>query len=241
MINDLRKTLTDLFDRFESRCLWLSGGKDSRLLFEVMLAIGKPFDVVRFDEGWTLDQKRQVERLILEHKLQVFSYPPVQNLLVANPENPAAISYASQYPIDGEGRMFTLVRDFVDEPKRCVFDVQIEKAKVPWAPIEFELHIVGTKLADAHWLSGSIVTESEWTSGNKTFAAPLAGWSDKDVEAQLLYSFGIDLSGEKNTGDIEACTKCFSGPAMCPKAGVEIPAFEWNPQANLDALRAVLA
>lgn len=239
-IGSLKQAIDAIFAEHESRCLWFSGGSDSRLLLEVMLETGKPFGILTFPDGWSREQERQVDAVIREKKLQVFSYPPTGTALAGEGDE---LTFASQYPIDGFGSTVMLFRDIVDG-KRCAFDVKFPTARRTATPAEWSVHIWGLRRSDRHWLSGEtpMIDETERMVGDKKFLFPLADWSKAEVTATLKKEYGIDLSGEIELGDIACCTACLKSnePVFCPKEGKEIAAYEWDRAANTQQVRAFL-
>lgn len=206
-----------------------------------MLETEKPFGILMFGDGWSRDQRKQADAVIMKHDLQVFSYPPVANVLVANNGD---MGLASQYAIDAAGNTAMLIRDLVDEPSRCAFDVKLDLAKSKQAPIDYDVHIMGLKAADRHWLKGDkgLITEESRMIGDKKFVFPLAGWSHKQVRTTLKKHYGVDLSGDIDTGDLHACHKCLGKgeTVLCPKTGQIIPTVRWDREGNLRQVREYL-
>jgi hypothetical protein len=239
-LRSLKWAIAEIFDKHESRCLWFSGGSDSRLLLEIMLETGKTFGILQFTEGWSREQHRQADEAILMHDLQVFSHPAIANSLVAEGEN---IGLVSQYAINGGGESVMLIRDLVDDAKRCAYDVDLTPARSRPAIIEYDAHIMGLRHDDRHWIAGKpLIDGPERTYGGKTFKFPLAGWSAKQVRRTLKTHYGIDLSGQADLGDINACHNCLKGEGRvyCPKSGTEIDAVVWDRQASLNLVRELL-
>jgi hypothetical protein len=84
------------------------------------------FGILQFTEGWSREQHRQADEAILMHDLQVFSHPAIASSLVAEGEN---IGLVSQYAINGGGESVMLIRDLVDDAKRCAYDVDLTPAR----------------------------------------------------------------------------------------------------------------
>jgi 3'-phosphoadenosine 5'-phosphosulfate sulfotransferase (PAPS reductase)/FAD synthetase len=234
-LRSLKSSIDDLISGWQTICLWFSGGNDSRLLLEVMLETKKPFGILRFDDGWNREQRKQVDAIILKHNLQVFSYPPIENLLVGNDTE---LSLASRYAVNGFGQATTIIRDLVDDPKRCAFDLMLETPKQLSAPTEFAAHIRGTRKEDRHWIGGNepLLKGEDWYVGEKYFVAPLWDWTAEDV-AEALKIYEIDAGGN-DLGDIYACTNCLrsEGQVFCPKEDKEIDGVKWDRKANLARL-----
>lgn len=235
-LGSLIQSIDEAFERDGSICLWFSGGSDSRLLLEIMLKTGKPFGILLFQDGWTTEQKRFADEIIKTHNLQTFHYPAINHLLVT--EN-GEISLISGYAIDARSSLSVIIRDLVDEPNRCLFDVKLEKPRMLAAPTEFDTHILGTRGDDRHWIfeGAGLAQGYEWKRGEKTFLAPLWDWSQDAVRYCLKAGFDIEVSGP-DTGDVRACSKCLTeAEPFCPKAGEVIKPHEWQPVENLKIAR----
>lgn len=235
-IGSLRSEIAAVFESTESRCLWWSGGSDSTLLLEIMLEQEKPFGILTFDAGWTKEQRRAINAVILERNLQVFRYPAVSNMLVAEGEE---IGLVSQYAVNGFGDAAMLVRDLVHDDTRCAFDIVLEPARQKAAPVEFETHIWGLRRDDRHWAVPKMLDASERFIGGKRFLFPLADWTAAEVRAALNDEYGIDLSERPELGDINSCSRCLTTTdrVLCPKMGDEIQGVNWSPAGNLRLVR----
>lgn len=234
-VSSLRTQIFSLFER-GSICLWFSGGSDSLLLLHVLLEAKKPFGILRFEDGWDKEQRAAVDAVVIANNLQVFSYPARSHVLCDEGE----MAMVSQYAIDGFGNTAMLGRDLVDDPKRCAFDVRLETAKQPTAPVEFDLHIWGTRGDDKHWIFGEepiLHGESGWKVGEKDFTAPLADWTREEV-LEGLKSYGAEPL-KVDTGNINCCHNCLktSGKAFCPKTGGEIDGVKWDGADNTRKVR----
>lgn len=220
-------------------CLWFSGGSDSTLLLFAMLEIKKPFGILRFDDGWSREQKREVDALIIEKNLQVFSYPPIDSFLVSEGDE---IGLVSRYSVSvHSGNTMNLIRDVVDDPKVCAFDLMLEKAKQKAAPIVYCNHILGVRKDDTHWSSGekSLIPGRHFSNETGWVYCPLYDWKREDVnEALKVYNVPEFTSDS----DIHACTKCLQSKerVFCPKVEKEIDPVEWDAPANLKFLRSLL-
>lgn len=219
-------------------CLWFSGGSDSRLLLELMLITGKPFGILLFQDGWTREQKRKTDEIIIKHNLMTFSYPAIENLLVTED---GEISLVSAYAIDSCGNSFAVIRDLVDEPKRCLFDVKLDLPQMLAAPTAFNTHIIGTRSEDRHWIFGEkeLGRGEDWLIGETAFTAPLWSWTKGDVR-QCLGDLGIDDDGV-DTGNVACCSNCLTQESpFCPKVDRTIEPHGWNPMDNLRMVRSWL-
>lgn len=235
-IGSLKEELATILDREQPTCLWFSGGSDSRLLLELLIEDGRDFGLLRFDDGWTREQSKAVDEVIIAKNLPVFSYPAIEHVLASEA---GEISMVSLYVVDGGGNSAMLVRDVVDNPDRCAFDVKLETAKGLRAPVEWKQHIWGTRSEDRHWLgTDEPLAAREWTIGSKAFSAPLWEWTAEDVRA-ALETLGIETTGP-DTGDIGCCVNCLkeaTGRVFCPKAGEEIDAVTWDGAGNTELIR----
>lgn len=222
--------------------LWLSGGKDSRLLLEIMLAERLRFWILRFDETWSREQRAVVDELIKRHDLRVYSYAPRWGTMVGGEDGEMAL--ISGYAVASDGTTASLFRDMVDG-ERCAFDVPLTVSEREAPPIRFETHITGVKKRETHWAVGKrpFVTARRFEVGDVEFVAPLFNWSDKNV-LDALKRLGIDYqepSDSENTGNVVCCNLCIrptpKGIVFCPKTQEMIPTVNWNPVENLAAFR----
>ena len=242
-LSSLKKTVKQLFDESPSLCLWLSGGSDSLLLLHVMLDVKKPFGILRFEEGWNRNQQKAVDAITLKHDLQCFTYPAVSNMLVGDGEQ---ISLMSFYAVDGYGGQAMLVKDLVHDAKRCAFDINLESAKQKAAPIEYDLHIWGTRSDDRHWIDEGrpLLKTTEWSIGKQRFTAPLAKWHRAEViEALKIYGVAWQMPlDEMDGGNIMTCFNCLqtTEKTFCPKIGGDINGVKWDGQGNLKTIRKLL-
>ncbi len=238
-LGSLNECLDRIFRENRSVCLWFSGGSDSRLLLETLIAAKKTFGILRFDDGLRREQKRLIDETIIAHNLQVFSYPARLFYLIGDAEN---LSLVSDYAIDGAGRTVPILRDLVAGEK-CAFDVTIEAARQARAPIEFDAHIWGTRFDDVHYSVENLLSAESWTVGEKKFYAPLADWARREVTAGLK-NFGIDYQTpieSLDTGNLPCCFNCLKGEkAFCPKENREIEPHVWDKKGNTETFRRSL-
>lgn len=209
------------------------------LILHVMLELNHPFGILRFDDGWNTAQKQAVNTVIVDRNIQVFAYPARQHLLVGKGDD---MSLASQYAVDSAGNSVLVIRDLVDNPDQCAFDLMLETAKQRTAPIEWNTHIWGTRGDDLHWIleDAPVMPDREWMVGEKRFVMPLADWTREDVMGALK-DYGVeDLNA--NTGDIFCCHNCLkaTGKVFCPKKGEDIDALNWDKQGNLALIQSIL-
>lgn len=221
--------------RLDRPALWLSGGKDSRLLLEIMIAERIRFTVLRFDDAWSREQRAVVDELTATHNLRVYSYPPSWSLMVGDGEQ--NLTLISGYAVSNGGETSAVFRDIVDG-QRCSFDVNLDFWKPQNPPVQFAGHVVGTKRGETHWALGGyeFLRQKYWQVGEVEFFAPLFSWSDADV-ILALRKYGVKWQQPEDrldTGNIAACTNCLHGAAAyCPKENRPIDPVEWSPQDNL--------
>jgi 3'-phosphoadenosine 5'-phosphosulfate sulfotransferase (PAPS reductase)/FAD synthetase len=219
----------------EDACLWLSGGKDSRLLLEIAMRVRPDLPILRFETGWSREQREIVDALTLKHDLTVYTYFPTTAALVGDGKG---IALAAHYAINRRGTVFPLLSDIVPG-KKCSFDLEITLSEQFWPPVFFKTHIIGSKRNETHFaLAGrDAIPGVSWQDGDAMFLAPLYEWTDSDVLAALT-GLGIDYkepSEELDTGNIACCTACLKeeGEVWCPKEEKTISATGWSPQESL--------
>ena len=239
MLEALRETLRSLASN--DTALWFSGGKDSRLLLEVMIAEDIPFSVLRFDDGWTYEQKKIVDEFTVRYGLRVYSYPPrVADLIGDGGEN---LSIVADYPVSPDGHHHTIVRDLADGT-RCGADLVFNQTGHVSPPIYFKTHIVGAKASDRHYTLGDepVVRSMDWLNGDRYFIAPLFNWTDDEVLRALL-DLGISHHAadrpELDTGNTVACSLCLRSKdrVFCPKSQSYIDPVAWSPNDKLEQFR----
>lgn len=229
----LKEVVNITVNGFTAVCLWFSGGSDSRLLLEVMREIGKPFAILRFEEGLSSAQRQTINKTIIEESLQVYSYPPAVMMLIGDDTN---ISLVSFYNVSGPNSA-KVIRDLVDGTD-CYFDVVPETTPVWGAPQEFPAHVWGSRFDDKHWaLPDGMIASSDWLIGGRYFVAPLADWTREEV-VEALAVYGVEwqeVPEVLDTGNIVACHACLKGEGrvFCPKVGEEIDSVVWPRQENL--------
>lgn len=215
--------------------LWLSGGKDSTLLLELMLRNSFNFSLLNFNYTYSREQKKRVDYLIAEKNLIVYSYAPLAFTLVGNKKD---ISIISIYAAGKNGASVPLIADLVDGDK-CAFDLNIKLNKKRQPPIIFDNHIWGSKKSDSHWIDLCIDAE-KWQVGNVNFFAPLFEWKDSEVLEALNY-LGIEYkipTEKEDTGSVVCCFECLkpneNKSVFCHKENKTIPVVSWNPKENLE-------
>jgi hypothetical protein len=233
---DLKKRLS----KIKNPCLWVSGGSDSTLLLEVMIAEKLNFSIIHFADGLSRQQSKAVDELTIKHSLRIYSYPARFHVVVGN-EN-GELAAISGYAVGKRGETMSLFRDIV-EGERCAFDVPAVITPMIHPPIGFDNYVIGTKAGESHWaLDGKpFLTKRSWEVGGRMFHAPLYSWSNAEVIAALK-TYGIDWqtpSDELDTGNVAACFDCLKGTGRvyCRKEKKEIDSIGWNPLANLAKFR----
>lgn len=226
--------------------LWLSGGKDSLLLMHTLLGQGIRFGALRFDAGWTREQKAVVNDLIARYPLQVYSYPPVSATLFGSGRSTDPISVVTSYLVGKRGERFGVLQDIVpgpeDSPVRCSLELELAPngaSSRMTAPAVFKTHLLGSKSRDSHYALAGLppVPGKSWKIGRVRFAAPLFDWTDDEV-LEALDDLGHAYEAPKetiDTGNIPACSNCLKtrGDIYCPKLGATIPGVDWDPAKNL--------
>lgn len=223
-----------------SCCLWLSGGKDSRLLLVIILQEKLLCGFLSFREGWTTEQNKIVNDLIKQHNLAVYSYPPEASILFGENDD---LTVASVYAVGSRpGETTAILRDIVPGDA-CAAEIMIKHNEERGALILFDTHIWGSKKSDRHYVfgEGAIMTDAHWNIGTRKFFAPLYNWTDAEV-LEALGLMGAEYaepSEQQNTGNLPCCSRCLTAKdkVMCPKTKTEIPAIQWSPTENLAAWR----
>ena len=239
MFGTVKKKLREICAGGET-VLWFSGGKDSRLLLELMLAQKLPFSILCFDDGWTRDQRRVVDDVIKRHNLRVYSYLPQSVYLFGAG---GELTVAAHYAVGNRGETIPVLRDFVHQEKACGLEkFQANVATSANTPVFFANHILGSKRREKHYAFGGrdTVTNAEFEVGGARFFCPLYFWNNADVSAALgkLGIKNAQTSAALDTGNIPACHSCLLGEAFCPKEQKTIPAVEWDAAQNLANWRA---
>jgi hypothetical protein len=203
--------------------LWWSGGAESTLLLLAMRSRSLSFDIVRFDEFLTRQQKRYGDNLITSLNLKVFSYPSKEVYFIGQGKEVSAVF---EIPLS-DGSTIPLIRDCV-KGTRCAMELGTV-GKIAVAPVHWESHIVGTRKTDSHYAFEGIRNQV-WQVGQSVFSAPLFDWTRREVEEGLRH-FGAELPPEpQNTGDLHICTNCLKETATtyCPAEKRRIPTVKWD-------------
>lgn len=241
MLETLVGHLTRLFAGGNTPALWYSGGKDSRLLLELVRTNGWEPLILSMNETFNTNQQRRIDRAAAG--LKVFAYPPRASAMVGDGDR---ISLISAYAVGRSGETVPIVRDIIDgDEKRCALTITVPTARTPFPLVAANTHIIGTKRADRHWTFGDVPPgPREFEIGGARFVAPLWDWTDGEV-LDALAALGIDWAetddDAANTGNIPCCRKCLieTGTVHCPQTGQGVEPVEWDPKANLALWRAV--
>lgn len=221
----------------DDKALWLSGGKDSRLLLECLITVGAKFSILTFGEGWTRDQRRAVDDLTRMYNLRVYSYPPAKSVMVG--DGKGEFSVISDYAIGSRGETASLFRDLVDG-ERCLHDVPVTEMRMARPPLHFGLHLLGTKRGEGHWVlrNRSFLRRKTMAVGDAECLFPLFAWRDAEV-IEALGALGVEWQEPAETangGNVPVCTRCLNGKKThCPKENREIEPLAWSPTVNLAA------
>lgn len=227
----LKQTLRERCD--QASALWYSGGKDSRLLLEIVKAENLPCTVLRFDDGWTIQQKLAAYE---NADVLLYTYRAIDFLMVGDAEQTSLVAF---YPIDGSTSM-PVLKDFVPGT-RHIPSLRLEYSDL--LPVQFTTHIVGSRQSDRHYAVGDRATipEEEWQIGSCTIIAPLYGWSDTEVvEALKIYNVDyVPPREDLDTGNIPVCPECLTalneGRLSCTDTEIT-----WNPRQNLQHFQSMI-
>lgn len=214
----------------DSTVLWWSGGLESTLLLALLRQQPHHFDIVQMRDLWTKGQRKKSDDLIKEWKLKVFILPSANKFFIGQGDE---ITLVDEYPVGNS--TIPMLRDVV-EGTQCLGDM--DKFRAPYAPIKWDLHIVGSRKDDTHYAGGQNVQGERWKVGGEEFYAPLYHWTREEVIEKSI-ELGLNLDGD-DTGNIEACSNCLKDVdrVWCPKLGQEIDTIKWDKADNLDYYRS---
>lgn len=202
--------------------LWYSGGTDSTLLLNALLGTGIPFDIVQIRNLWTKEQK--LDSLIIKRNLKVFSFDPSAVYFIGDDETSVVFEYAFS------GGELPLIIDLGDG-RSCGLDAlsKIGRGRIP---VNWDLHIVGSRRDDTHYALKNLVPSEVWKAGGTTFYAPLYHWTREQVLARQP-----EITAD--TGVANHCFNCVKncGLTFCPKEGKEILAVNWDRAAMTQSFR----
>ena len=130
----------------DSTVLWWSGGLESTLLLALLRQQPHHFDIVQMRDLWTKGQRKKSDDLIKEWKLKVFILPSANKFFIGQGDE---ITLVDEYPVGNS--TIPMLRDVV-EGTQCLGDM--DKFRAPYAPINWDLHIVGSRKDDTHYAGG---------------------------------------------------------------------------------------
>lgn len=225
-----------MFERIQDKraVLFLSGGFDSLLLLILLIEQGQVFDIVQFRTAWNKKQRERADYWIKKCNLRVYSYPPAAMNFVGDG---ADVGVIFEYAI-GNGSI-PLVRDVI-KGDDCILDQN--GLKMPFAPLDFDIGLVGTRSDDYHPFMGKPVKAETFEAGGMQFICPLWNYTREDVKRELE-SRGIDTSDveeDAESGNLSACSECLRrdvDTVWCGKDNKQIPVIDWQPEQNLKAFR----
>lgn len=207
----------------------LSGGKDSLLVLLLVLEQIKP-DVIWYRTG-SQEQRWAIEQWTMKHDLTVYSHEPRDIYYLPMGHSPALVR---EYDINGDG--FPVVAETI-EGERCGLQVgeqRSERFLFPW-----DVTFTGWKDSDTHELTDGKVpyAPNGTVIGGSKFYAPIRHMVDEEVREHLKT---LAPEFEDFDDSLPLCTRCFSGndaEVFCPMEQANIPTFQWDRQASLDAFR----
>jgi len=221
--------LIEKIEQVQKPVLFWSGGLDSTVLLTILRQHSpKEFDIFQSRDMWTKEQCEYSDRLITKLDLKVFSFPPQDvHFIGQNDELTAIFDYATGVP---------MLKDVV-EGKQCIADLPTRR--MDYVPFNWDLHIVGSRSEDRHYIfPESVIPSKEWESNGNKFYAPLFDLSKADI-LKLAQEYEVEIPTVPM--DFEICSACLkpndTGKVMCPKEKVEIPVIDWSPAENLRLLR----
>jgi 3'-phosphoadenosine 5'-phosphosulfate sulfotransferase (PAPS reductase)/FAD synthetase len=211
--------------------MW-SSGKDSQLLLQLAREI-KDIPLLWFRHDLLPTQKEFAEKVIMDLNLTVFSYPPMQTFYLPG-------TFISDQSINGYA--FPILVDQVDS-NRCA--LELDQARMPYFPFEWDVILTGWKACDSHPLIPHMNMEG-LKLGNTTFRAPLFDLTDEDVWA-LTRELNVPVNEKRYAGDdlynpdvIHCCVNCLRGgeTTYCPREQARISAHQWDDKAEEAKFRA---
>jgi len=212
--------------------LWWGSGLDSTLLLAMLREQPIDFDIVQIRSGWTKNQRKRADDLILKWNLKVLSYAPSSVSFIGQDNELSAV-----FEFAVGGGTIPMLRDVIPGTQ-CVAD--IDPLRLHHPPIKWDLQIVGSRKDDTHY-AGAVVPSKSWKVGDTTFYAPLYSWDRQSVKAELRKR-GIDdteVDDDMDTGNLSVCHNCIKGEGQvfCPKANEMIDSVKWNRDENLASFR----
>lgn len=206
-----------------------SGGLDSVLVLHLMREFAD-VPVVIFAEDFTRDQWKQVESMVLNWGLTLYTFPPANRYFVPNKQG---LSLVDEY---GLGVTIPVVRDFEHSDSVC--GLELSKERCSGFSLGWDTIFTGIRKFDRHYSLGRTPVKNAVDKfGEVTFVSPLYDWTRKEVTDAVKH-FGLPVIG--NTGEIEACHSCLKDtdePVFCHIEQAMIPTFQWNRDGMRSAFR----
>lgn len=208
-------------------CLFLSGGQESLLLLHLLRQTAN-IPVITFAEDWTKEQLKQLEKIVLDYDLTLYTYPSANRYFLPNGDG---FSLVDEYGFGGN--LIPVVRDIEDAETGCLAD--IETRRLDMFDFGFDCVLTGFLKEDNHALIGNPMGEVK-EQGTITFIAPLWNWTKAEISAEIER---LNLHVIEKSGDLRSCAKCLGAEkeVFCHKENKMIPTIEWSPQENLEIFR----
>lgn len=231
MPDEIRRRLAEKMASFENPCVLWSGGADSTLVLALAREIKPDIDVCQFRIDMSPYQKRFVDRVAAEWKLQVFSWSPAMRFFV-----PYKDTYALADIYAWGHSHIPAVRELLDAESPCALDLSTQRT--PALDERYDLLLMGILGTDSEY-GHAIATEGR--VGTSEFYSPLGDMTKDDVLGTMR-SLNLPLDERVRDGDeyadtgmIGCCHRCLkkgTGPVFCPKAQRDIPRIDWNEDDN---------
>lgn len=237
MLNDkIQETIEEvkkLASSSEHPVLWFSGGKDSTLLLDLLLAADVNISLLVFQDLWSRSHRKYVQSVVAEKDLKCFFYSPVGIETTHNGTIVAPI-----YNVNEE--VIPILMDVKPRDNICGHDKIQKVAEKAYLEVKppyiFDLTFVGSKETDSHKGKDTLLPRFERTQ----VVAPLWQWTDEEVwDAILLREIPYNRSqynpdgsrcGDDN-GDFIGCLNCYrieDEEVYCPKTETIIPVIGRN-------------
>ena len=240
-IENSKRLIQTMLERFSRPCVLWSGGKDSMVLLHLVRAFRKDIDVVCWREPWMPEKQEFANRIIKLWNLTVWDWHPQRvsfckgndRVDILNWYNwgasPVMLARGTERPVEGK-------------PWLCARDTFLARPLQSFVP-PWDLGFHGHRSSDVDLCSGSIPLEVDMmnTPGTIPTVFPLRHWSDDDIfEYTEEQKLPIDLHRyrkvgakwevlpyqEKNPDFYPTCVKCLDEDegefVQCPKLNAQI-------------------
>lgn len=219
--------MREILEQAKTPIVLCSFGKDSLLLLAMAREIIQDIPVL-----WFHRDRRDAfaEQIIADWNLTVFDYAPADVSIVPNGDG---FSLISDYAF-GNGAVLPVLEDIELGEQCCGL---LDKQRLINFGFGWDLTLCGWRTSDHHPVYGANqpwIPEDGAPWGNTWLMAPIRDMSDAEVYAALDRR-GIPRPPEDS--GINLCTRCLKGATFCPVEKMEIPKFDWQPQASLAAFR----